>query len=241
MAAIRANSVNRMMILQKVLSPTKLPKSRRESLLRASTSMILSSLVCMSFCATPAAAQAAPGDSRNSQVQTAARARNIRGPSSQWSAGAADDTPSTQPRVTFENGLLSISANNSSLSDILVAVHSCTGADIDLPGSVSSERVTVQLGPGPARKVLSDLLGWSSYDYIIQGSPTDSLSVQSVTLMLRTKSVPAPATPTPEMANRRPYGLPPRPAPEAIAAPAPTEVTDVQSAADQPADRKSVV
>jgi hypothetical protein len=63
--------------------------------------------------------------------------------------------------------------------------------------------VTANLGPGPARKVLSDLLGWSNFDYIIQGSDTNPQDIQSVTLMVRTKSAAGPTTsPNPNEANR---------------------------------------
>lgn len=92
-----------------------------------------------------------------------------------------------RPLVTFDNGQLTINANNTPLGDVLAALRGCTGADIDIPGAAMAEHVTAQLGPGPARKILSDLLGWSNFDYVIQGSEDDPLAVQSVTLFERMK------------------------------------------------------
>lgn len=229
-----AKSVKQPMTPHKMVSPPNLARSRRQSLLLALPLTTLISFLAMQLLVTPVAAQGTPGGSRGTQLQTAARARTVSNPATQWSAGSNENAASTQPRVTFENGLLSISANNSSLSDILIAVHSCTGADIDLPNDVSTERVTVQLGPGPARKVLSDLLGWSSYDYIIQGSGTDSLAIQSVTLMVRTKSAAVPITAATQVPNRRPSAPPVATIPE-ITPPAPTETPEVPSAMEQPA------
>jgi hypothetical protein len=121
---------------------------------------------------------------------------------------------------------LTIIANNSSMSDVLMAVRAATGADVDLPGGVSGERVTAQLGPGPARKVLSDLLGWSSYDYIIQGSDTDPLAIQSVILMVRTKSASGTTTGTAiDVPNRHSPGLVGRQVPDL-----PSTTTDIPEA-----------
>jgi len=138
-----------------------------------------------------------------------------------------------RPLVTFEDGQLSIAATNASLSEVLFAVRSATGADIDVPPNAASERVTAHLGPGPARKVLSDLLSWSEFDYIIEGSDEDVLAVHSITLMIRTKTG-APAsgstTPSPVRAASQPPPRPPEPEP----APAP-EVAVVESHSDQTA------
>ena len=123
-----------------------------------------------------------------SELESAARARVPKAPNTAWSMSGSESQGSTQPRVLFEDGQLTINASNATLADVLYALRACTGADIDLPSAAGSERVTAQLGPGPARKVLSDLLTWSSFDYVIQASDSDPLSIQSVTLMIRTKS-----------------------------------------------------
>jgi hypothetical protein len=156
-----------------------------------------------------------------------------RPPNSSWSANGAENTNSTQPHVAYEDGQLSISASDSSLADVLYALRACTGADIDIPPGTSAERVTAQLGPGPARKVLADLLTWSSFDYVIQGSDTDPLSVQSVTLMIRVKSATASTSGAPAPAvNPR---TAPMTSPRQIVEPSPAPV-DVPEAENNKPD-----
>ena len=75
--------------------------------------------------------------------------------------------PPNAPRVSFEDGLLSIAAENSTLADILTAVKASTGATMDIPSSAGADRVWVTLGPGPARAVLADLLSGTSLDYVL--------------------------------------------------------------------------
>jgi hypothetical protein len=106
----------------------------------------------------------------------------------------AELLPPTPPQVSYESGQLTIVAENSTLSDILDALRTCMGADIDLPASASGERMWAQLGPGPASKVLASLLSQTSLDYLIQGSDpeTDPDGIRSVSLTLR--DAPAGAT-----------------------------------------------
>lgn len=72
------------------------------------------------------------------------------------------------PNVTMANGLLTIDAPNSTLSDVLKGVHTATGAEIE--GASPSERVAVRLGPGDPRQVIAALLEGTPYDYLILGS-----------------------------------------------------------------------
>lgn len=83
--------------------------------------------------------------------------------------------------------MLSIDAENSTLSDILVAVRARTGAAIDMPPGAATERMAARLGPAPLREVLTSLLSGSSYDYIIQASDTNEDEVASVILTPRGK------------------------------------------------------
>src|SRR6266481_1806823 len=100
---------------------------------------------------------------------------------------AEQGTPSRQ-QVSYEDGQLTIVAENSKLGDILAAVSERMGADIEIPASASDERIWVRLGPGPARRVLAALLGGTDLDYIIQASETDPEGIQSVLLAPRTKA-----------------------------------------------------
>ncbi|HTF23041.1 MAG TPA: hypothetical protein VK937_03870 [Candidatus Limnocylindria bacterium] len=100
---------------------------------------------------------------------------------------AEQGTPNRH-QVSYEDGQLTIIAENSKLGDILAAVSERMGADIELPASASDERIWVRLGPGPARRVLAALLGETDLDYVIQASETDPEGIQSVLLSPRTKA-----------------------------------------------------
>jgi hypothetical protein len=93
--------------------------------------------------------------------------------------------PPNPPRVTYEDGMLSIAAENSTLADILSAVKAATGTPMDIPAGAGADRVWVTLGPGPARPILAALLTGTSLDYVIQASDTDPNLMQSVQLSPR--------------------------------------------------------
>jgi hypothetical protein len=78
----------------------------------------------------------------------------------------ANEAPS-QPTVTWNSQGLHIQAANSSLSQILNAIGTKTGAKID--GVSGDERVFGEYGPGPARDVLAQLLRGSAYDFLLLG------------------------------------------------------------------------
>lgn len=81
--------------------------------------------------------------------------------------------------MQYQNGELTIVSENSTLGDILRAVHQQTGAIVDLPPN-ATERVVANLGPGPARDVLATLLNGSSFNYVMLGSATDPNDVKHV-------------------------------------------------------------
>lgn len=97
-----------------------------------------------------------------------------------------DQLPSVAPQITYQGGMLTIVAQNSSLGDILREVHKRTGAMIEVPPT-ATERVATRIGPGPARDVLATLLNGSGFNYVMVGSTSDPTSVASI--MLTTKSV----------------------------------------------------
>jgi hypothetical protein len=89
--------------------------------------------------------------------------------------------PSAPPQVSYQNGLLTIVAQNSTLGDILREVHRTTGAAIDVPAN-ATERVVTKIGPGPAREVLATLLNGSTFNYVMVGSASDPSSLATVML-----------------------------------------------------------
>jgi hypothetical protein len=107
-------------------------------------------------------------------------------PSGPLSQLPMDQIPPTPAKVNFQGGMLTISAQNSTLGEILRDVRKLTGAVIDIPpGSGANERVIVSLGPGAPRDVLARLLNGSSFDYVMVGSTTDPGAVSSVMLMAK--------------------------------------------------------
>ena len=95
-----------------------------------------------------------------------------------------DQIPATPAKVSYEGGLLAISAHNSTLSEILRDVRKLTGASIEIPQG-ASERVVADLGPGAPRDVLALLLNGTSFNYVMLGSSSDPKAVSSVILMLK--------------------------------------------------------
>jgi len=78
----------------------------------------------------------------------------------------ANEAPN-QPTVTWNSQGLRIQASNSSLSQILNAVSTQTGAKVE--GVSGDERVFGDYGPGTARDVLSQLLRGSNYNFLLLG------------------------------------------------------------------------
>jgi hypothetical protein len=149
-----------------------------------------------------------------------------------------DAIPAVAPQVTYEEGLLTIVAPNSTLGDILRSVRKHTSADIEIPAT-ASERVVTRLGPAPAREVMAELLNGSRFNYILLGSPADANALVRVVLVAKTPDTP-PGQPAAAAENGTAV---PTPVPNAVAEvpePEPEETTDEnadQSAAEaeQPA------
>jgi hypothetical protein len=138
--------------------------------------------------------------------------------------------PPVNPTVTLRNGLLTIDAPNSILSEVLNGVRQATGAVIE--GVTPGDRVAVRLGPGAPRQVVAALLQGTPYDYLILGSQQDP---DGVTRILLTQGSPS-AEP-----NTLPQPLAP-PAPQPPVQEPPTEffpsdqgvVTDTGTEGEQP-------
>jgi hypothetical protein len=101
---------------------------------------------------------------------------------------APEKMPPQVPQVAWDGKLLTINADNSTLSDILVAVRMLTGADVDVPPEASRERIAARLGPAPPREVLSTLLSWTNFDFVIQASESDPAGLKNIILTPRSKS-----------------------------------------------------
>lgn len=90
--------------------------------------------------------------------------------------------PATPPDVAFSGDQLTITAKNSTLGDILRAVHRQTGAAVDVPAN-ATERVVGVFGPGPVRDVMTVLLNGSHFNYVLLGSASDPHALERVVLI----------------------------------------------------------
>jgi hypothetical protein len=91
--------------------------------------------------------------------------------------------------VSFQGGLLTISSNKASLSEVLFAVHQRTGADIPIPAGAEQERVMADLGPAPAAEVLAHLLNGTKFNFLILNSSSDPLVLDRVILTPRSEGL----------------------------------------------------
>ncbi len=96
--------------------------------------------------------------------------------------------PASAPHVTYQNGMLAIAAQNSTLGEILRDVRKLTGASIDVPQAAGGERVVAQVGPGAPRDVLALLLNGTPFNYVMMGSASDPRAVASIALSLKPSS-----------------------------------------------------
>lgn len=124
-----------------------------------------------------------------------------------------DLMPAAPPKVSYQNGLLTIVAQNSTLGEILRDVRKLTGASIDVPPN-ATERVVTRLGPAAPREVLASLLNGSSFNYVMVGSSSNPSSIVSVVLTTK-PSTGATQTatstyqpPQPVYTNQMPGGQP---------------------------------
>ena len=111
-----------------------------------------------------------------------------------------DSMPAVAPEVNFQNGQLTIATPNSTLADVLRAVHKQTMAEMDVPAN-ATERVALHLGPGPAREVVATLLNGSRFNYVLLGAPEDATKLTRVVLVAKSGGEPAvgPQTQSPQV------------------------------------------
>ena len=178
-----------------------------------------------------ASAQATPGpphiQERKEKQATSAVVAPVQQPAHPvvpiYGAAASEETLPQPPEVVWDGKQLTIDAENSKLSDILLAVRAKTGASVDFPGGATSERVAVHLGPAPVREVLSSLLYGPDFDYVIQAADDDEDGLGSVVVTQRggkgedvvgadAPVVAADAVKTPAMRLMRGWAAPGKPA-----------------------------
>jgi hypothetical protein len=129
--------------------------------------------------------------------------------------------------VTFQAGLLTITSNQATLSEVLFAVHQRTGAEIAIPAGAEQEKVVAALGPAPAPEVLSHLLNGSKFNFLILSSTDDPRSLDRVILSTRPEgSAPVYSAQSPAVAQTQDDAEPEAPK---IVPPIPPEAKAPQS------------
>jgi len=107
-------------------------------------------------------------------------------PSGPQSQAPIDQIPASPAKVSYQGGLLTISAQNSVLGEILRDVRRLTGASIEVPqGPGENKRVVAHLGPGAPRDVLAGLFDGLSFNYVMVGSASDPTIVSTVILTVK--------------------------------------------------------
>jgi hypothetical protein len=106
--------------------------------------------------------------------------------------------PAPSAIVAYQDGLLTITAQNATLREIMDRVRESTGAVVEVPAL--DERVTVQLGPQPPAIVLVALLEGSPVNYVIVGGAGDANAIRAIQVTPKPVAGPDPA-PSPAVAE----------------------------------------
>jgi len=117
---------------------------------------------------------------------------------------AATSQAASSPKVTYVNGQLTISAQDTSLGDVLRAVSVKTGAVIEFPSDRAGERMFANAGPGPVREVLATLLNGSRFNYVMLASPSNPSLLQRMILTSSDEPANQPAADQPAQALVQP-------------------------------------
>jgi hypothetical protein len=102
-----------------------------------------------------------------------------------------EQMPALPPQVQYNQGQLTIVAENSTLADILRAVRTQIKAEVEIPAN-ANERVVGHFGPGPARDVLTSLLHGSHFNYVMVGSAAHPDGVDRLLLTSKSGGTPEP-------------------------------------------------
>ena len=109
------------------------------------------------------------------------------------------EQPANPATVAFNNGLVTVRAQNSSLISILDQIHRQTGLVIE--GLNHDQRMYGQYGPASVSTTLTALLDGSGYDFVIVGGGSAHSSAR---LILSTPgNAGVPATTSPAVANNQ--------------------------------------
>jgi len=154
--------------------------------------------VAMLLCGVGTAAASQPA-SHQPQPAPAHRVRKAQ-PKADPVPAVVEPRPAPAPStvVAYQNGLLTITAQNATLREIMDRVRESTGAVVEVPAL--NERVTVQLGPQPPAIVIAALLEGSPVNYVIVGGAGDDNAIRAIQVTSKPTAGPDPA-PSPAVAE----------------------------------------
>jgi hypothetical protein len=126
-------------------------------------------------------------------TQAAPAANTLPGPMAATPLNAAGTTSSRPHRaqVTYENGLLNVRANDSSLNQILRAICSATG--LTITGGVTDQRVFGNYGPASTASILATLLDGTGTNMLLIAGDATSPPVLTLTPRGGAASPPSPS------------------------------------------------
>jgi hypothetical protein len=159
--------------------------------------------VAMLMCSiSPAIARAQQSSSRQHARRHKHQVRKSEPQPETTAAPAPPSEPPSRPppvMAVYEEGALSIAAENATLREIFDSVRESTGAAIDAP--VTVERITVHLGPQPPVELIAALLEGTHLNYAILGGtgPTDRI----LRIIVLPKAAGGPPNPYSEDVARR--------------------------------------
>jgi hypothetical protein len=108
------------------------------------------------------------------------RAKSVEPPPETGPVAVQKDNPDA-PTVSYADGNLTISAQNTRLEDVIEAIRARTGISVEFPPQGMGNRVFDHVGPSPLREALMELLYGSGFNYIIK---TSSRNPQIVTTLI---------------------------------------------------------
>jgi hypothetical protein len=147
---------------------------------------------------------------------------------------AANMPAAAGPMVAYQNGRLTINANNETLANVLRMVAQKTGATIIIPPGTGLERIVEHAGPAPASDVLGQLLKGSHFNFVLIGSPQHPNDLQQVLL------TPRVDTGAPVVAAATLVAAPPMPMESAGTAPVDTVYAGPANGGPQPRSREEI-
>jgi hypothetical protein len=122
-----------------------------------------------------------------SQDQLPAASTNNETPAVTENVPASPTRTASHLNVTFDNGQLTIAAENSTLREVLDAIHLKTGTKIEAP-YLDPSRITVHVGPGDPIEVIAKFLYGIRFNYIILGTDSEVRQADRVIITARKES-----------------------------------------------------